>query len=154
MPDHRISFSWKSLLKQLDIFGVALQAREHAVDFETLWQRLKDGPSFLSVREVRGDLSNTVHFSEQRSVAENYAQYAPEYLYEGREIIYRLKHPEVPEIWGNCDELLWSLFRPRIDDPPVVLTVSFPADAISEKSSEPDQTRKCMGKSTYRCHHP
>lgn len=116
-------------------------AREHAVDFETLWQLLKDGPSFLSVREVRGDLSNTVHFSEQRSVAENYAQYAPEYLYEGRVIIYRLKHPEVPEIWGHCDELLWSLFRPRIDDPPVVLTVSFPADAISEKvlRARPDQ---------------
>ena len=106
-------------------------AREHAVDFETLWQRLKDGPSFLSVREERGDFSNTVHFSEQRSVAENYAQYAPEYLLEGRKFTYRLKHPEVPEEeWEYRGELLWSLFRPRIDDPPVVLTVSFPADVI------------------------
>ena len=115
-------------------------ARENAVDFETLWQRLKDGPSFLSVREERGDLSNTVHFSEQRSVAENYAQIAPEYLYEGREIIYRLKHPELPAAGFDPDELLWSLFRLRIDDPPAVLTVSFPADAIPLRA-RPDETR-------------
>ncbi|SVE10440.1 uncharacterized protein METZ01_LOCUS463294, partial [marine metagenome] len=110
-------------------------ADEHTVDFEKLW-KLLDEESFLGLR-----LPNTVYFSEQKSTAEDYAQWAPEYLYHGRAFIFRLKHPEVPERWYDCDELLWSLFRLRIDDPPVVLTVSFPADAISEKvlRARPDQ---------------
>ena len=115
-------------------------ADEHTVDFEKLW-KLLDEESFLGLR-----LPNTVYFSEQKSTAEDYAQWVPEYLYHGRAFIFRLKHPEVPERWYDCDELLWSLFRLRIDDPPVVLTVSFPADAISEEFLGDSPEQEMYGK--------
>ena len=101
-------------------------ADQHEVDFCALKNLLKVEAFGLGCVPER---ENSVYFSASKEIAESYASRGPEYLYFGLSFIHRLQHPgfdeEFPK-WWHSDDLMWRLFRSRLSDSPVVLTVSFP----------------------------
>ena len=104
----------------------------HGVDFAAL-RGLVESESPVGYGHNQ-DRRGSGYFAASKETAASYASRGPEYLYHGLSFIYRLLHPDLEEegerAWWHIDRLNWWVLRQRFDDPPVVMTVSFPEGTI------------------------